>query len=135
MKKKLFSLFMILVMIPLLLTGCGKSTDKKEETNLNKINIVIVDENKKELFNKEIETNKKYLNEVLKETEEIKLKSEKSDYGDYITSMMGIDQKNTDKGMYYWSYYINDEYAQVGISSYEIKNGDTYKFVYEYYES
>lgn len=135
MKKKLFSLFMILVMIPLLLTGCGKSTDKKEENNLNKINIVIVDENKKELFNKEIETDKKYLNEVLKETEEIKLKSEKSDYGDYITSMMGIDQKNTDKGMYYWSYYINDEYAQVGISSCEIKNGDTYKFVYEYYES
>lgn len=135
MRKKLFSLFLLLLMIPLLLTGCGKTENKKENASLNKINIIIVDENQKELFNKEIETDKKYLNEVLKETEDIKVKTEKSDYGDYIISIMGIDQKNTDKGMYYWSYYINDEYAQVGISSCEIKNGDTYKFVYEYYEA
>lgn len=135
MKKKLFSLFIILVMSPLFLTGCGKDNDKKEAVDLNKINIVVVDENRNELFNKEIKTNKKYLVDVLKDTENIKLKSEKSDYGDYITSMMGIDQKKTDKGIYYWSYYINDEYAQVGISSCKVKNGETYKFVYDYYES
>lgn len=48
---------------------------------------------------------------------------------------MGINQKNTDKGMYYWSYYINDEYAQAGISSIKVKNVDTYNFIYEYYKS
>ena len=48
---------------------------------------------------------------------------------------MGIDQKTDNKKMSYWSYYIDEEYAEVGVSNCEIKEGSTYKFVYEYYES
>ena len=70
----------------------------------------------------------------MQEIEEIQFKTKKGDYGDYITSIMGIEQKTTRKDMYYWSYYINDEYAQVGVSLCEIEEGYTYKFVYEYYE-
>ena len=103
--------------------------------NLAKVKIIIVDDNKKELYNQEIETNKKYLIDVLKDKEEVKLKYENSDYGAYITSLMGIDQKTDNKKMYYWSYYIDEEYAEVGVSNCEIKEGSTYKFVYEYYES
>lgn len=55
--------------------------------------------------------------------------------GTYITSLYGIDQKNEDNGMYYWSYYIDDNYAEVGVSNCEIKNGSTDKYVYEYYKS
>ena len=57
--------YLFTMLIALLLTGCGKYEYIKNTSNPKKINIVIVDGNKKELFNKEIETPKKYLNEVL----------------------------------------------------------------------
>lgn len=134
MKRKIIILFLLLLSPLLFLTGCNNK-EEKESQSLNKIKIVIVDDNKEELYNKEVETDKKLLIDVLKENENFKLKYEESEYGAYITSLYGIEQKNEGNGMYYWSYYIDDNYAEVGVSSCEIKNGSTYKFVYEYYES
>lgn len=135
MKKRILNILLLLMIPILLLTGCNNKANNKDNNFVNKVKIVIVDDNKKELFNKEVETKNKYLIDVLKENEEIKLEYEDNKYGAYITSLMGIDQKTTDKGMYYWGYYIDDEYAEVGISNCEIKKDSTYKFVYEYYES
>jgi hypothetical protein len=134
MKQKVFGVILLLLVPLFLLTGCTQKEYQVIE-NLTKVKIIIVDDNKKELYNQEIETNKKYLIDVLKDKEEVKLKYENSDYGAYITSLMGIDQKTDNKKMYYWSYYIDEEYAEVGVSNCEIKEGSTYKFVYEYYES
>lgn len=134
MKQKVFGVILLLLVPLFLLTGCTQKEYQVIE-NLAKVKIIIVDDNKKELYNQEIETNKKYLIDVLKDKEEVKLKYENSDYGAYITSLMGIDQKTDNKKMYYWSYYIDEEYAEVGVSNCEIKEGSTYKFVYEYYES
>ena len=134
MKQKVFGIILLLLVPLFLLTGCTKKEYQVIE-NLAKVKIIIVDDNKKELYNQGIETNKKYLIDVLKDKEEVKLKYENSDYGAYITSLMGIDQKTDNKKMYYWSYYIDEEYAEVGVSNCEIKEGSTYKFVYEYYES
>ena len=135
MKKRILNILLLLMIPILLLTGCNNKANNKDNNFVNKVTIVIVDDKKKELFNKEVETKNKYLIDVLKENEEIKLEYEDNKYGAYITSLMGIDQKTTDKGMYYWGYYIDDEYAEVGISNCEIKKDSTYKFVYEYYES
>jgi len=41
-------------------------------------------------------------------------------------------QKQEDN--YYWNYYINDEYAPVGVSSYKIKENDVYTFKLEKFE-
>ena len=40
----------------------------------------------------------------------------------YITAINGI-QENLQSG-YYWQYYINNNYAQVGANLYSMKNGD-----------
>lgn len=135
MKKNKLIIILLLLIPMLFLTGCNNLEGKKETSTLDKVKIIIIDENQKELYNKEIETDKKYLIDVLKDNEDMKLKYEDSGYGAYITSLVGIDQKTEKKGMYYWGYYIDNEYAQNGVSSCEIKNGSTYKFVYEYYES
>lgn len=135
MKKTIQTVFLLLIIPLLLLTGCNNRNENKETNSLNEIKIVIVDNNSKEIYSKDVETDKKYLIDVLKTNEEIKLKYQDDQYGAYITSLMNIDQKTTDKGMYYWAYYINDEYSQVGVSNCEIKKDSTYKFVYEYYES
>ena len=52
---------------------------------------------------------------------------EDSQYGKYITSILGIEEGDS----YYWSYYINDEYASIGVSSCEIEENSVYSFKIE----
>ena len=51
-------------------------------------------------------------------------------YGKFITSILGIEQGDN----YYWSYYINDEYANVGVSSCEVEQNKMYTFKIEKFE-
>lgn len=55
---------------------------------------------------------------------------EDSEYGKYITSILGIEQGDN----YYWSYYINNEYANVGVSNCEIEQDKIYTFKIEKFE-
>lgn len=106
--------------------------------NLNN-NENVVNDNKKEItisvYNKEneniykenVNTDKQYLIEVLEENEDLNVKTEDSQYGKYITSIKGIEQGDN----YYWSYYIDGQYAEKGVSSCEIEEGKTYDFKIE----
>lgn len=111
-----------------IIVGCTEEKTKKS------INVIILDNKSNELYNKNIKTYNSKLVDIL-ENEKVSLKIEDGPYGAYIISLMGLEQKNDNDGMYYWSYYINDEYANVGISNCKIKDGDTYKFVYEFYKN
>lgn len=48
------------------------------------------------------------------------------EYGLYITHVNGIPAIWEDDG-YYWSFYINDEYAMTGVDQTPIADGETYK--------
>lgn len=132
MKNKLLNILFVFLVSTLLLTGCENKDDISPK---NTIELIIVDENSAELYSKKLETNKKYLIDVLKDEDEIKVKYEDGDYGAYITSLAGKEQKNEKNGIYYWSYYINDEYAEFGISNCKVENNSVYKFVYEFYRN
>lgn len=95
------------------------------------ITIIIYDKTNEEIYNNKIMTNEKYLSDALKTVKNIELKTEKSDYGEYITSILGIEQGEN----YYWSYYIDNEYANTGISNCEIKDGTEYSFKIEKFEN
>lgn len=126
MKKfKVIFLFAMLIFI----SACNK-TDKVDE-NIISININVYDKEAKEIYNQEISTNEKYLSEAIKDIEDLNVITVDSEYGEYITSILDISEGDN----YYWNYYINDEYAQVGISSCEIKDGTTYTFRIERYTS
>ena len=62
---------------------------------------------------------------MLKELD-IELKYEDDKYGAYITSIKGFEQKEDEKGMYYWSYYIDEVYATTGVSSCNVEDGKKY---------
>ena len=126
MKKKLFFTLIILAML-MILISCTNTT--VEST----INVVINDYEKNEIHNEEIKTDKTKLIDVLKELD-IELKYEDDKYGAYITSIKGLEQKEDDQGMYYWSYYVDDEYATTGVSVCDVEDGKKYTFNYEYYE-
>ena len=126
MKKfKVIFLFAMLIFI----SACNK-TDKVDE-NMISININVYDKEAKEIYNQEISTNEKYLSEAIKDIEDLNVITVDSEYGEYITSILDISEGDN----YYWNYYINDEYAQVGISSCKVEDGKTYTFKIERYTS
>ena len=126
MKKKSLFALVVLAML-MILISCTNTTVE------NTVNIVINDYEKTEIYNEEIKTDKTKLIDVLKELD-IDLKYEDGQYGAYITSIKGLDQKEDEKGMYYWSYYVDDAYATTGVSSCDVEDGKKYTFNYEYYE-
>lgn len=83
-------------------------------------------ETKETLF--EIHTDKETVGEALLELELIDGK--KSEYGLYVKTVNDITIDYDKDGMY-WAFYINDEYAQTGVDSTVITEGDQYSFKME----
>ena len=91
------------------------------------IKILISDKDGNNIFSGDVETEAMYLIDALNETENVNVVFENGPYGAYITEINGIKQEDG----YYWTYYINDEYASVGASSCEIEDGKVYSFKIE----
>lgn len=132
MKKKsiIISTIAVLIIVGLSAFAISKSINDKKDNNLVKITISVFDKDNKEIYNSGIETEEKYLAGVLEKTKDLEVKMEDSEYGKYITSILGIEQGDN----YYWSYYINDEYANVGVSSCEVESNKVYTFKFEKFE-
>ena len=123
-KKSIFTLIFLAMLM--LLISCSNTVESN-------INIVINDYEKNVLFDEEIKTEKTKLIDVLEELD-IDLEYEDGQYGAYITSIKGVDQKEDDNGVYYWCYYVDDTYATTGVSACYIEDGKKYTFNYEYFE-
>lgn len=50
-----------------------------------------------------------------------------SEYGLYVKTVNGITL-DFDKDGYYWAFYENGEYAQSGVDSTDVKDGESYAF-------
>ena len=107
------------------------SGDLNTETsgeNIDEITLNIFNKSGDAVYTENLITDEQYLFDVLLENKEkINMVYEDGPYGAYIVSMMGIEQGDN----YYWSYYINGEYAQTGISNCLITSGDVYEFKIE----
>lgn len=135
MKKRsiVISAIIVTIIIGLGLFGISKDNKKMQNENLNntiQITVSVFDKESNQIYNKNIETNKKYLSEVLEDNKDLNVKMEDGKYGKFITSILGIEQGDN----YYWSYYINDEYANVGVSSCEVEQNKMYTFKIEKFE-
>ena len=73
----------------------------------------------------EIHTDKKTIGEALLELGLIA--GEESTYGLYVKTVNGITL-DYDKDGKYWAFYINGEYAQTGVDSTPVTEGESYSF-------
>lgn len=128
MKKKI-GIGIILLVIGIAVIKSNNNVNYKGATNIIKITLNVYDKDNKNIYNKEIRTDEEYLIDVLKDTEELNIITEDSKYGEYITSIMGIEEVNN----YYWVYYIGEEYATVGVSNCKLEEEKTYNFKIERY--
>lgn len=130
MKNKI--IFGIIIALVAIVIICGvvyidfNSSDEISDT-MKEISIMVYDKDNKEVFNERINTDEQYLSSALEKTENLDIQMQDSEYGKYITSIQGISEGDN----YYWSYYINEEYATVGVSNCEIKDGYIYSFKIE----
>lgn len=130
MKKKVIIVSIIIIVLVIVGGWIIGSSKKSNQDTRMEITIGIYDKENTNVYNKEIKTEKLYLIDVLKDTEDLNVITENTEYGEFITSIMDIEQGNN----FYWSYYIDDEYATVGVSSCQIENGKTYNFKIEKFE-
>lgn len=73
----------------------------------------------------EINTDKKTVGDALLELNLIA--GDKGPYGLYVKTVNGISI-DYDKDGAYWAFYVDGKYAQAGVDSTEIKNGESYSF-------
>ena len=76
----------------------------------------------------EVHTDKATVGEALLELNFIA--GDDSEYGLYVKTVNGITA-DYDKDGVYWAFYINGEYAQTGVDSTNIAEGDSYSFKVE----
>lgn len=137
---KKFYLFTVISLL-LIFSGCQNTEPAAKNTNNENmtLNIEVIDEvHDKVLFNQKVTIEKKVdtLSEFLQNADELKVKMEKGQYGNIIVSMLGIETSDFNSGPW-WIYESknNDdciEQSQCPASdSLQIKNGDSFKFIFE----
>lgn len=146
-KKKSLSLILcsvLIVAMALFTTGCGDNTNEKDTSTQEsqvtpseevtvlgegdtKFSFSVVDKEGTETFF-EIHTDKKVVGEALQELDLIA--GEDGQYGLYVKTVNGITADYDKDGMY-WAFYVNGEYAQSGVDTTEIKEGESYSFKVE----
>lgn len=118
-------------------TGCGDAKNgSSSESSASQSNVQTVGEGKTQ-FNFsvtdadgnetqfDVHTNKATVGEALEELNIIS--GDQSEYGLYVKTVNGITLDFDNDG-YYWSFYVNGEYAQSGVDSTDIKDGESYAF-------
>lgn len=53
-------------------------------------------------------------------------------YGPYLESINGMGTEQAGKKWYYWSFYVNGQYSNVGMGSYVLQEGDQISLIYTY---
>ena len=122
---KRFLALLLAAMMILGLAACGK-----KEAAGNEIQVVVLDKENTTVYDEKVKTEEKFLSDALAKIDGLEVVTEESDYGPYIVSIKGLEQGDN----WYWNYYVNGEYAQVGISQQEVKDGDVYTFKLEKFE-
>lgn len=118
MKKVLF-IFVLGFMVLGFLTAC-----EKEATSDGSITVTILDVDGVQLASKELDF---FVGDTLVEVLEasdLDFELTDSTYGKYVSNIYNVTLSSNQ----YWTYYINDEYATVGISDQELVDGDVYEF-------
>lgn len=130
MKKKIAIITIIAIIVVAIIGIIVGNLNNNHQNEEKEITISIFNKETEKIYSARVKTEKTYLIDVLKELKEINVVTEKSEYGDFIISIMNIEQGDN----FYWSYYIDNEYATVGVSNCKVEDGKTYNFKIEKFE-
>lgn len=92
--------------------------------------VIEVVDNNQETTTYELKTDAEYLEQAMEEAEGLTYSGTEGPYGLMIDTVNGLTADfNTDGA--YWSFYVNDDYCNYGISEQPVMDGDTFTIKYE----
>lgn len=100
---------------------------EEQKSNDIEITLSVYNINKEAIYSEKVKTEKTKLLEIMGNIDTLKMKTEDSEGGKFIVSIMDISY---DYGQY-WNCYINGESLLENISLYEINDNDIVDFRYE----
>lgn len=126
-KKKIIGIAALVVLVVLLGIMYTVFREKPVEGSKS-ITIEVVDaEGVSKVY--EVKTDAEYLQQAMDEAEGLEYDGYVGDYGFTVESVNGVSAVyETDHA--YWSFYVNDEYCNYGISQQPVEDGDAFKIVY-----
>jgi len=126
--KKIF-LATLFIFIAFTVSACSNQQEEIKD-NLFNIEVKVYDKDENIVYERKTTTTFEILLEALENIDDLILETEDSQFGAFITSINGIIQE----GNYFWNYYVNGDYATLGVSSYKINNNDIFEFRLEAFE-
>lgn len=130
-KKKILGIGLIVVLVAVMALVYGKFREKPVEGSKN-ITIEVVN-SKEESKVYELKTDADYLLGAMEEAEGLTFEGEEGEFG---MSIMTVNEETADFNVdaSYWSFYVNDEYCNYGVSEQPVEDGDAFAIVYTVYE-
>ena len=129
-KKALIGVVVLIVLVAVM--GILYSVFREKPVQGSKSITIEVVDSKQESKIYELNTDAEYLQQVMDEAEGLEYDGYESEYGFTITAINGEEADFT-KDSAYWSFYVNDDYCNYGISEQPVEDGDAFKIAYEVY--
>ena len=82
------------------------------------------------IFEKGVQVEERNLLAILEGIEELQIITESTAHGELVVSIAGEEQSGT----YFWLYYVNGEFANVGVGQYRVEDNDRIEFRLESFE-
>ena len=129
-KKALLCVIAVVVLVAIMGILYSVFREKPAEGS-KEITIEVVNQAKESTIY-EVNTDAEYLQQAMEEAEGLDFEGYYSEYGFTTTCVNGeVADFNVDAS--YWSFYVNGEYCNYGISSQPVEDGDAFQIVYEVY--
>ena len=132
-KKRVLVVVLIAALVACMALAYNKFREKPVEGS-KEITIEVVDSEEKSTVY-ELKTDVEYLKEAMDELEKegLTYDGEETEYGFSVYTVNGETADfNVDAS--YWSFYVNEEYCNYGVSEQPVKDGDAFAIVYTVYE-
>ena len=129
MKKKVAGIGALVVLVVVMVFAYGTFKEKPVEGSKS-ISIEVVNSEEESVVY-ELQTDAAYLAEAMEEAKEqgLTYEGEEGGYGLVISSVNGESAVYDTDGAY-WSFYVNGEYCNYGVSEQPVEDGDAFEIVY-----
>ena len=131
-KKALLGVIAVVVLIAIM--GILYSVFREKPVEGSKEITIEVVNKAKESTIYEVQTDAEFLQQAMEEAEGLDFDGYDSEFGFTTTSVNG-ETADFNADAAYWSFYVNGEYCNYGISSQPVEDGDAFQIVYEVYET
>ena len=129
-KKALLGVIAVVVLVAVM--GILYSVFREKPVEGSKSITIEVVNKAKESIMYELNTDAEYLQQAMEEAEGLEFDGYDSEYGFTVSSVNGeVADFTVDAS--YWSFYVNGEYCNYGVSSQPVEDGDAFQIVYEVY--